>query len=101
MPARAGTSKAARAASGKARGSRATPSKKVERQSGRYTPPIPRTVRRSPRWYPWVLLSLLVLGVLAIILNYTELTPASPSPGYVVGGIVAILVAAMMATRYR
>jgi hypothetical protein len=69
--------------------------------SGRYTPPIPREVRRSPRWYPWVLLALLVGGVAAIIFNYTQLLPSSPTNWYTVGGLVAILVAALAATRYR
>ena len=43
------------------------------RTSGRYTAPIPREVRRSPRWYPWMLLGLLLGGViLRIILNYID-----------------------------
>ncbi len=48
-----------------------------------------------------MLLSLLVLGAIAIILNYIDVLPASPTSWYVVGGMVAILTAAVMATRYR
>jgi len=69
--------------------------------SGRYTPPIPRSVKRSPGWYPWVLLTLLVAGVLCIILNYIEVLPSSPTNWYVLGGLIAILAAALMATAYR
>jgi len=69
--------------------------------SGRYTPPIPREVRRSPRWYPWVLLGLLLLGIATIILNYVAALPASPTNWYTLGGLIAILVAALAATRYH
>ena len=58
-------------------------------------------MKRSPRWYPKLLLVLLLLGVLAIILNYIQVLPSSPTNWYVVGGMVSILVAALMATRYR
>jgi hypothetical protein len=80
---------------------RATPAQKDRRPSGRYTPPIPKSVKRSPRWYPWVLLSLLLVGVLCIILDYIQVLPASPTNWYVVAGLVAILLAALMATSYR
>jgi len=85
-----------RAAKGRgAKGSRAS------RTSGRYTAPIPKEVRRSPRWYPWMLLALLLVGILCIILNYIDVLPASPTNWYVVGGLVAILASALLATRYR
>jgi len=48
-----------------------------------------------------VLLGLLLVGVLSIILNYIQVLPASPTNWYVVGGLIAILVAALMATSYR
>jgi hypothetical protein len=83
------------------RGHTAQPEAKGRRPSGRYTPPIPKSVKRSPRWYPWVLLGLLLVGVLSIILNYIQVLPASPTNWYVVGGLIAILVAALMATSYR
>lgn len=76
------------------RGTRPEPSK-------RYTPPIPREVRRSPRWYPWVLLGALIVGILVIIGNYASFLPASPSNWYTLGGLIAILGAAIAATYYR
>jgi hypothetical protein len=46
-------------------------------------------------------MALLVGGVVAIILNYIQLLPASPSNVYTAVGLVAILIAAFAATRYR
>lgn len=68
---------------------------------GRYTPPIPRAIKRSPRWYPWMLLGLIVLGILIILLNYINALPDSPANWYTIGGFVSILVGALLATRYR
>jgi hypothetical protein len=93
---KAANSKARNAKSGNGRTTTAN-----RRPSGRYTPPIPREMRRSPRWYPWVLLGLLIGGVAAIILNYIQLLPSSPSNIYTAVGLVAILIAAFAATRYR
>lgn len=92
----------ARDARRKKRHGRATPPQRDRgRTSGRYTPPVPKNVRHSPRWFPRVLLSLLVLGALCIVLDYIQVLPASPTNWYVVGGLAAILVAALMATNYR
>lgn len=70
-------------------------------ESGRYTPPVPRGVRRSPRWYGVLVLALMILGVLAILLNYLTVLPGGVSAWYLVGGLVAIFVGFLMATRYR
>jgi hypothetical protein len=86
----------------KARGQghgRTTP--KGREATGRYTPPIPRQVKRSPRWYPWLLLGLLVLGVLVIVLNYIGALPHSPANWYTLGAILAIMAGGLMSTRYR
>jgi hypothetical protein len=81
------------------RAGRVTP--KGRPSSGRYTPPIPRQIRRSPRWYPWMLLGLLLLGVLLIVLNYVNALPSSPTNWYTLGGLVCILTGALLSTRYR
>jgi hypothetical protein len=80
---------------------RATPKQGARRGSGRYTEPIPRSVHRSPVWYPWMLLALLLVGLVAIILNYIDLLPASPSNWYTVGGLISIVAGALAATRYH
>lgn len=86
---------------GQGSGGRVTASKDRNTESGRYTPPIPRDVRHSPRWYPWLLLGLLILGVIVIILNYVQVLPASPTNWYTLVGLIGILSGAMLATRYR
>jgi Cell division protein CrgA len=70
-------------------------------ESGKYTPPVPRTVRRSPRWYGPLVLALLILGVLTILLNYLSVLPASVSAWYLVAGLVLIFAGFLMATRYH
>src|SRR5271166_6869957 len=70
-------------------------------ESGRYTPPIPKSVRRSPRWYGVTLLVLLLLGVLTILLNYLNVLPGGTRVWYLVGGLGMIFVGFLMATRYH
>ncbi len=70
-------------------------------ESGRYTPPVPRQVRASARWYGPTVLALLVLGVLMILLNYLTVLPGAVSVWYLVAGLAVIFVGFLMATRYR
>jgi hypothetical protein len=90
-----GAPKPGRAASGSATPGRVTP------KPGRYTPPIPKDRRRSPAWYPVVLLFLLILGLLMIVLNYVHVLPGGTSNWYLIGGIAAIIVGLTMATFYH
>lgn len=69
--------------------------------SGKYTPPVPKTVRKSPVWFGPLLLFLLIAGVLLILLNYLTLLPHSASTWYLVAGLVVIFAGFVMATRYR
>ena len=75
--------------------------KRPEAASGRYTKPVPRSVRRSARWYGPTVLLLLVGGVLVVVLNYLTVLPGAVSVWYLIGGIVALFVGFLMATRYR
>jgi hypothetical protein len=72
-------------------------------ESGRYTRPIPNSVRRSPPWYGTVVLLLLIIGVAVIVVNYLAHIPgvAHGSPWGLVAGLVMIFVGFLMATRYR
>lgn len=70
-------------------------------QSGKYTPPVPRTVRKSPRWFGPAVLLLLILGVLLILLNYLTVLPGAVSAWYLVAGLVVIFAGFVMATRYH
>jgi hypothetical protein len=69
--------------------------------SGKYTPPIPRTVRKSPPWFGPLVLTLLVAGVLLILLNYLSILPGSVSAWYLVAGLVVIFGGFVLATRYH
>jgi hypothetical protein len=48
-----------------------------------------------------MILTLLIGGVFAIILNYIQALPSSPTNWYTLGGLIAILAGALSATRYR
>jgi hypothetical protein len=48
-----------------------------------------------------VLLVLLVIGLLVIVGNYVGIMPGGTSNWYLIGGLLAIVVGAMMATQYR
>ena len=67
---------------------------------GRYTRPVPKDVKTSPKWYGPVILALLIVGVLVILLNYLGAF-GSPSGWALLGGLVVIGVGFGFATRYR
>ena len=72
-------------------------------ESGRYTRPIPKSVRRSPPWYGALVLALLVVGVAVIVVNYLAHIPlvAHGSSWGLVAGLVMIFAGFLLATRYR
>lgn len=70
-------------------------------ESGRYTPPVPRKIRRSSPVFGVAILALLIIGVLAILLNYLSVLPGGVSGWYLVAGLVLIFAGFIMATRYR
>ena len=76
---------------------------KTAEESGRYTAPIPKSVRKSPAWYGVVVLALLVGGVAIIVVNYLGHLPfvAHGSPWGLVAGLALIFAGFLMATRYR
>ncbi|MDP8993027.1 MAG: cell division protein CrgA [Actinomycetota bacterium] len=69
--------------------------------SGRYTPPIPKSEKSSPRWLVVVMLTLLLLGMLVIVCNYLGLLPGEASNGYLFLGLGFITAGFLVATRYR
>ena len=50
----------------------------------RYTPPVPITVKQSPRWVPVLMFVLLGLGALVILFYYLGFVPGGR--GFVPGG---------------
>jgi hypothetical protein len=76
---------------------------KTAEESGRYTAPIPKSVRHSPPWFGALLLVLLIGGVVVITVNYLAHLPfmAHGSPWGLVIGLVAIFAGFLLATRYH
>ena len=79
----------------------ASPSGRVAPASGRYTPPVVRTQKVSPRWVPALMFALLGLGVLTIILNYLGVLPGASDNRYLLAGLAAITGGFVTATQYR
>lgn len=80
----------------KGTGGRATPP-----SSGRYTPPIPREYKVSPKWVPILMFVLLIGGMLVIISNYLEVLPGNAKNGYLFLGLGMITGGFITATKYR
>jgi Cell division protein CrgA len=70
-------------------------------QTGRYTKPIPKDTRRSPRWFGPMCVGLLLLGTLLLVGNYLSFLPGAVSPWYLAGGLVAIVAGFALLTKLR
>jgi LPXTG-motif cell wall-anchored protein len=66
--------------------------------SSRYTPPVPREMRESPRWLPVVMLAMLICGAIVIMLRYLVWT-GSNVPTLI--GLALILGGLWLATKWR
>jgi hypothetical protein len=69
--------------------------------SGRYTPPIPKSVKVSPKWMGPLILAFLIGGALMIVLNYFNVMPGAPTNWYLLGGIALIATGFITATQYH
>ena len=75
--------------------------------TGRYTPPIPREVKVSPRWVPVLMFTFLAIGMLVIVLNYVGIVPGfGPLPDdtsntYLLIGLGFILFGIITATQWH
>ena len=77
---------------------------KVAPASGRYTPPIPKSKKVSPRWVPVLMFTLLGLGTAVIVLNYLGLLPTKSGDAsnvYLLLGLVLITGGFVTATQYH
>ena len=70
-------------------------------QSNRYTPPIDRSTKVSPKWFGILIIGMFVLGVLVVILNYAGLLPGGVNNLWLVAAIGCIFVGLLLATRYH
>jgi hypothetical protein len=89
---------------------KSTPKAGSRKNVGRYVAPEARgkvTARRpvgedhSPKWYGWLIVALLGVGMLTIILNYLSVLPGSVSSWYLIGGLVVMFAGFYLATRYK
>ncbi len=79
---------------------RVTP-KATSSTGGRYTAPVPRGQKVSPRWVPVLMGTLLAAGMLVIVLNYIGLLPAAPTNWYLIVGLALITFGFIVATRWH
>jgi cell division protein CrgA len=77
-------------------GGRVTP-----KASSRYTPPIPRDQKVSPKIVPILMFTFLGLGMVTILLNYVDLLPGGAKNGYLIIGLVFITAGFITATQYH
>jgi hypothetical protein len=70
-------------------------------QSSRFTPPIDKSTKSSPRWFGVLILSLFILGVLIVIFNYAGLLPGGVNNIWLVAAIGSIFAGLLLATRYH
>ena len=85
---------------GGAKSGRATP-RATPGASARYTPPVPKEYKESPRWFPVLLLGLLIAGMAVILLNYLGVLPGGAKNAYLLVGLALITLGFIAATRYR
>ena len=75
-----------------------TPAKQAP---GRYTPPVPKEYKESPRWVAVLMFAFLGIGMLLIVVNYLGVLPGGASNWYLLVGLVFITVGFITATRVR
>jgi hypothetical protein len=78
------------------RGGRATP-----KASARYTPPVPKQQKVSPKIVPILMFAFLGIGMLTILLNYVELLPGGAENWYLIVGLGFITAGFITATQYH
>ena len=69
--------------------------------SGRYTAPIPKEMKVSPPWYPYLVLAFFLLGIVVILLNYLGLLGGHASNWFLLAGLGLIVVGFVAATRWH
>jgi hypothetical protein len=98
-----GASKKGKSAQGRVAASKKVGRPKTAEETGKYTAPIPKSVKRSPAWWGALILVLLIGGVGIIVVNYLAHLPfvSKGSAWGLVTGLVMIFAGFMGATKYR
>jgi hypothetical protein len=78
-------------------------SRQRQRRTSRpYAPPPPRKrPRASPRWYGYLVLGLIVLGITLIVLNYMDFIPGGTQQHWLWVGLGIVAAGFVAATRWR
>ncbi|HEV2311260.1 MAG TPA: cell division protein CrgA [Acidimicrobiia bacterium] len=68
----------------------------------RYTPPKPKTAKRSPLWVPATMFTALGLGLVVILGNYLQLLPGGTARnGYLFVGLGLLVGGFVLSTQLR
>ena len=68
----------------------------------RYTPPKPKTAKRSPLWVPTTMFTALGLGLVVILGNYLQLLPGGTARnGYLFVGLGLLVGGFVLSTQLR
>ena len=86
---------------GKTASTKAPPKGRTPEESRRYTPPIPREEKVSPRWVPALMFFFLLSGAAIILVNYLGLLPGDADNRYLLVGLALITGGFITATRYH
>lgn len=79
------------------RGKKAPPPK-----PSRYTPPKPKTAKRSPLWVPATMFTALGAGMIVILGNYLQVLPGgSARNGYLFLGLGLLVAGFVLSTQLR
>ena len=77
-------------------GGRVTP-----KASARYTPPVPKADKVSPKIVPILMFTFLGVGFLTILTNYVGVLPGGAKNLYLIVGLVLITAGFITATQYH
>lgn len=69
--------------------------------SSRYTPPVLREQKVSPRWVPILMFCLLGIGALIILCYYLGFVPGGRNNWYLFVGLAGVLGGLFTATKYH
>jgi hypothetical protein len=70
--------------------------------SGRYTPPQPKSAKRSPLWIPVAMFTMLGCGLVVILANYLGLLPGGDAQNSdLILGLVLMVGGFVLSTQYR